>query len=169
MIDKIKYEEYIESLLNIARLTNKANSILINFDIKDDICRNVVSFVQQDGTKDILKDSEFVCDDDFYKLFLEVFIKEYYKNMVVAFSDSIILDSEGKYTYRVVTDDNDMLSINGISYDYANYLVNLNKNSQQEDDNDVMEDESGVATSLATFILVGGIGMAFLVMVLLLS
>ena len=28
MIDKVKYDAYIESLLNIARLTNKENSIL---------------------------------------------------------------------------------------------------------------------------------------------
>ena len=33
MIDKIKYDEYRESLLNIARLTTKENSILINFDV----------------------------------------------------------------------------------------------------------------------------------------
>ena len=168
MIDKIKYDEYRESLLNIARLTTKENSILISFGINGETCSNVVSFIQQDGTKDVLKDSEFVCDEDFYKDFLEKFIKEYSETMVVAFNDSIDLNVDGKYTYRVITEDNDMMSINGISLDYANYLMGLTK-KKEEVVQDITENESGVATALATFILVGGIGLAFLVMVLLLS
>lgn len=168
MIDKIKYDEYRESLLNIARLTTKENSILINFEVSGETCSNVVSFIQQDGTKDVLKDSEFVCDEDFYKDFLEKFIREYSETMFVAFNDSVDLNADGKYTYRVITEDNDMMSINGISLDYANYLMGLIK-KKTEVVEDITENESGVTTALATFVLVGGIGLAFLVMVLLLS
>ena len=169
MVDKIKYEEYRESLLNIARLTNKSNSVLINFDIKGDICSNVVSFIQQDGTKDILKDSQFVCDDEFYKDFLEMFIKDYYNNMVVAFNDSIDMNADGKYTYRVITDDNDMMSIDGISLDYANYLMSITKKKNEVVETDLSENEDGVTTAIASLIIIGGIGLSFLVMVLLLS
>ena len=88
--------------------------------------------------------------------------------MVVAFNDSVDLNADGKYTYRVITEDNDMMSINGISLDYANYLMGLIK-KKIEVVEDITENESGVTTALATFILVGGIGLAFLVMVLLLS
>ena len=168
MIDKVKYDEYIESLLNIARLTNKENSILINFDISDETCSNVVSFIQRDGTKDILKDSTFVCDDDFYKEFLEKFIIEYYDTMVVAFNDNIDISLNGKYSFRVVTDDNDMLCINGLSLEYANYLMELTKKRQEKVEELVLNDD-GVTTAFATFIIVGGIGLAILVMVLLLS
>lgn len=169
MIDKIKYEEYLESLLNIARLTNKENSVLINFEIKGDSCSNVVSFIQQDGTKDVLKDSEFVCDEDFYKDFLEKFVKEYSDTMVVAFNDSIDLNADGKYTYRVITEDNDLMSINGISLDYANYLMSLTKKKTSVVEDEILTNENGITTALATFILVGGIGLSFLVMALLLS
>ena len=164
MIDKVKYEEYCESLLNIARLTNKQNSVLINFDIGDEICSNVVSFIQQDGTKDILKNTQFKLNDDFYKSFLEMFVRKYSDTMVVAFTDSVDLNLDGKYTYRVLTDDNDMVSINGISLEYANYLMSITKNSQN-----ALENDDGVTTALATFILVGGIGMAFFIMTILLS
>lgn len=168
MIDKVKYDEYCESLLNIARLTNKQNSVLINFDIGDEECSNVVSFIQQDGTKDILKNSKFYLNDNFYKEFLEVFVRKYSEAMVVAFYDGIDLNSDGKYTYRVVTDDNDLMSINGISLEYANYLMSITKRAQDNFE-DIAENEGGVTTALATFILVGGIGMAFLVMAILLS
>lgn len=168
MIDKVKYDEYIESLLNISRLTNKENSILINFDISGETCSNVVSFIQRDGTKDILKDSTFVCDDEFYKDFLEKFIIEYYEEMVVAFNDNIDISLDGKYSFRVVTDDNDMLSINGLSLEYANYLMELTKKRQEKVEEYVLNDD-GVTTAFATFIIVGGIGIAILAMVLLLS
>lgn len=168
MIEKEKYEEYCESLLNIARLTNKENSILINFDIQGITCRNVASFIQLDGTKDVLKDSTFDCDDEFYKDFLEVFVRLYCSNMVVAFNDSVNLNADGKYTYRVITEDNDMLAINGISHDYANYLLNMNKKVSDEVV-DIIDNEDGVTNTLSALILVCGIGLALMIMYLLVS
>ena len=168
MIEKEKYEEYCESLLNIARLTNKENSILINFDIQGITCRNVVSFIQLDGIKDVLKDSTFDCDDEFYKDFLEVFVRLYCSNMVVAFNDSVNLNADGKYTYRVITEDNDMLAINGISHDYANYLLNMNKKVSDEVV-DIIDNEDGVTNTLSALILVCGIGLALMIMYLLVS
>ena len=166
MIDKEKYEEYCESLLSIARLTNKENTILMNFDIEGVTCRNVVSFIQQDGTKDVLKDVTFDADDEFYKDFLEEFVKMYCSNMVVAFNDSINLNADGKYTYRVITDDNDMLSINGISHDYANYLLNMTKKVYDED---LLDNEDGITNTLSALILVCGIGLVLMIMFLLVS
>lgn len=176
MVNREKYGEYRESLLNIARLTKKNNSILINFRVDGDNCYNVVSYIQQDGTKDILKDSVFVCDDEFYKDFLEKFVIEYCSNMVVAFNDSIDMNTDGKYTYRVVTDDNDMLSIDDISLDYANYLMSLSKkvivdasiNNDDDIDNSVV-DQKGITTVLTTFLLVGLISISFLITFLILS
>ena len=168
MIEKEKYEEYCESLLNIARLTNKENSILINFDIQGITCRNVASFIPLDGTKDVLKDSTFDCDDEFYKDFLEVFVRLYCSNMVVAFNDSVNLNADGKYTYRVITEDNDMLAINGISHDYANYLLNMNKKVSDEVV-DIIDNEDGVTNTLSALILVCGIGLALMIMYLLVS
>ena len=168
MINKEMYDEYCESLLNIARLTTKENSVLISFNVDGDNYTNVVSFIQQDGTKDILKDSTFVCDEDFYKDFLEKFILEYSKTMVIAFNDSIDMNADGKYTYRVVTEDNDMLSVDGISLDYANYLMELCK-KKELDNIDISNNEDGVTTAVATFILVMGIGLSLLFMVWLMS
>lgn len=168
MIDKSKFDEYRESLLNISRLTNKENSILINFNINNDTCSNVVSFIQQDGTKDVLKDSVFECDDEFYKDFLEKVVIDYCSNMVIAFNDRVDMNEDGKCTYRIVTDDNDMMSIEGISLNYANYLMSLSKRKQEVTE-DISENDHGVTTALASLIIIGGIGLSFLLMVLLLS
>lgn len=167
MIDKSKFNEYKETLLNVSRLTNKENSVLISFNVDGDECHNVVSFIQQDGTKDVLKDSYFICDDDFYKDFLEKFIIDYCANMVIAFSDRIDMNGDSKYTYRIITDDNDMLTIDGISLDYANYLMDISKKKNDSIVEDIYVNEDGVTTAIASAILVVGIGLSLLAMVLL--
>lgn len=173
MINKEKYEEYIESLLNVARLTKKDNSVLISFNIIDDHCVNLVEFIQQDGTKDTLKDSTFICDDDFYKNFLEKFVVAYYDNMVIAFNDNIDMNADGKYTYRVITEDNDMMSIDGITLEYANYLMDLVKKENEEVEEVAIEntisEESGNISYIVALLLVGVIGLSFLIMALLVS
>jgi len=170
MVKKEKYDEYVESLLNAARLTTKENSVLISFDIIDDHCLSLVEFIQQDGTKDTLKNATFDCDDDFFKEFLEKFVIAYYENMVIAFNDSIDMNLDGKYTYRVVTDDNDMMSIDGITLEYANYLMNLVKKEEIVNEVvDVVNEETGNISFMATLLMVSVIGLSFLIMVLLLS
>lgn len=168
MIDKQQYEEYKDSLLNISRLTNKENSVLISFKVLEDVCTCVVEFIQQDGTKDIIKDSKFICNDGFYKEFLETFVVDYYNNMNIAFSDNIDMNADGRYTYRLVTLDNDMLSIDGISLEYANHLVSLIENKKKKV-TDISSNEAGVATLFITLVLLGGIGISFLLMILLLG
>ena len=153
MIDKSKFNEYKETLLNVSRLTNKENSVLISFNVDGDECHNVVSFIQQDGTKDVLKDSMFECDDEFYKDFLEKFIIDYYNTMVIAFNDRVDMNADGKCTYRVVTDDNDMMLVEGISLEYANYLMSLSKRKKEVID-EVIENDHGVTTALASLIII---------------
>lgn len=174
MVKKKNYDGYVKSLINAARLTNKQNSVLINFDFIDDHCINLVEYIQQDGTKDTLKNETFACDDEFYRL-LEKFIVEYYKNMVIAFDDSIDMNSDGKYTYRVVTEDNDMMSINNITLQYANYLKELVMNRDNIDNCEeiveevTIEDEKGNISFLTAIFLFGAILLSFVIMTLLLS
>lgn len=165
IIGKEKYEDYINSLLNIARLTKKENSVLISFVVDNNRCSNVVNFIQQDGTNDLLENSVFSVDDDFYKNFLEKIVVDYCNNMDVVITDKIDMNEDGKYTFRIITDDNDMLSVDGISIDYANYLVSLMK----RENNSNINNENGIATVLISVILVFGIGISFFILSLLIS
>lgn len=164
MLNKEKYEEYKNSLLNIARLTHKDNSILIDFSIVGNECFNNVNYIQRDGTKDLLEKESFVVDDDFYDEFLEKFICEYYSNMDIAFNDSIDINEDGLYTYRVITEDNDMLSVDGISLEYAKHLMRMiNKK------NNILDNEKALATWNITTFLVCGIGLSFIFLSLILG
>ncbi len=167
MVDKVKYEEYKNSLLNAARLTAKKNSVLISFNLKDGVCECLVSMIQQDGTKDVLMRDSFLGDANFYRDFLEPFVKEYYKNMVVAFNDNIDMNADGKYTYRIVTDDNDMMSVDGITLEYANRLALISANANSG--GSLKNDDRGEITLITAVVLVFGIAVSFIVMSLLIS
>ncbi len=167
MINKEKYDEYIESLLNAARLTTKDNSVLITFKVEDELCINSVELVQRDGTKDVLKKFSFICDDDFYKEFLEKFVLAYHDEMVIAVNDSIDLNADGKYTYRVITDDNDLMSIDGITLEYANYLMSLTTKEKVKEP--FVKDTDGNVSFLYTIFLISAIGLAIFVTALLVS
>lgn len=169
MINKEKYDGYIESLLNAARLTTKENSVLINFNIEEEVCTNTVEFIQQDGTKDTLKKASFICDDEFYKEFLEKFVLAYYNSMVVVVSDSIDMNADNKYTYRIITDDNDLMSIDGITLEYANYLMKLVKTDEERTKKTLTTNEKGNVTFLYTLFLISAIGMVIIATALLLG
>lgn len=166
MIKKGTYEEYKNSLLNIARLTHKDNSILIDFKIVGSNCYSSVYYIQRDGTKDLFKEESFLVNEEFYSEFLERLINEYYNNMEIAFNDSIDINDDGLYTYRLVTDDNDMLSVDGISLEYAKSLMRLvNRNS----DNSIFNNDKALATWNIAMFLVSGIGLSFILLSLILS
>lgn len=166
MIKKDIYEEYKNSLLNVARLTHKDNSILIDFKVVGSDCYNSVYYIQRDGTKDLLKEENFLVDDAFYGEFLENLINEYYSNMKIAFNDSIDINEDGLYTYRIVTEDNDMLSVDGISLERAKSLMSLVNRSS---DNNIFLNDKALATWNITMFLVSGIGLSFILLSLILS
>lgn len=166
MVKKDTYEEYKNSLLNIARLTHKDNSILINFEVVGTTCYNRVYYIQRDGSKDLLKEEVFNVDEMFYQEFLEKFINEYYGNMDIAFSDNINMNEDDLYTYRVVTEDNDMLSVDGISLEYAKSLMKL---VNIDSNNNVLENEKALATWNITAILICGISLSFMILSLILG
>ena len=166
MIKKQMYDEYRNSLLNIARLTRNDNSILIDFKIVGNNCDNTVYYIQRDGTKDLLKEQNFELCDSFYIEFLEKFILEYYDNMDVMFNDNIDINEDELYTYRVITEQNDMLSVDGISLDYAKRLMKLVNKSR---DNIIFDNNKAIVTWNIAAILISGIGLSFIILSVLLS
>lgn len=121
----LEYSEYQESLLKFSNLTTKENSILINFDITSSTVKNSVKTIQQNGHQEKLKDSEFEFDNLFKSDLLEPFIFNFAKNP----NNKVVITDLGedaklnKFNYRMITENNDMVTINGLDKDYANYIA----------------------------------------------
>lgn len=54
-----QYQEVVENLINISRLTGKDNSILFDFHVNDDSCRQRVAMIEHVGSKNELMERDF--------------------------------------------------------------------------------------------------------------
>lgn len=125
------YDEYIDKIINIFRLSNKTSSILFDLKINNYKATIMLSIVNQNGEKNNFTDVVLKCDDDFYKKFLIVLIKKIKSYVEIKVSDIVRLSDDGLVTFRLITENNDLFSIDGLSEDDANSLLNISSNDNK--------------------------------------
>lgn len=125
-LNEDSYGEYIEKIINIFRLSSKESSILLDLKIKDYKCVIKLSIVGQNGEKEEFCDTTLKCDEVFYKEFLDVLIEEFTCNVAVTTKDIVDLDDDPSLvTFRLITVNNDLFSIDGLTIEHAKYLFSL--------------------------------------------
>ena len=152
------YDKYLCKVLDVARLTTKDNSVLISFSIKDEKCSSKVELLEQDGTKGLEMSVNFACTESFYTNFLEKLVVEYFDIANVVVTDIIDINDDGRYTFRMLGEENDLFSIDGISDNYAKKLKKLvsdDKKSVQEKEKTLVKkpDEAGISNTLGLLVL----------------
>lgn len=122
-VEEEQYQDEIESLINISRLTGKDNSILFDFHVKDDSCRQRVAIIEHTGSKNELIEKTFPYNSLFQEKFLKKFIQNYIKNHEIVLTD--VVDDSSNLSYRMINNYNDMITVSGISASFAKELVQL--------------------------------------------
>lgn len=126
-IEENNYEEYIEKILNIFRLSSKESSIIFSLKIKDYKCTMTLSIVRQNGDREEFSDTLFDCNEVFYQKFLDVLVSRFLGSVEVATKDIVNLDDDSLVTFRLITGNNDLFSVDGLSEEHAKYLLGLNE------------------------------------------
>lgn len=126
-IEENNYEEYIEKILNIFRLSSKESSIIFSLKIKDYKCTMKLSIVRQNGDREEFSDTLFDCNEVFYQKFLDVLVSRFLGSVDVATKDIVNLDDDSLVTFRLITGNNDLFSVDGLSEEHAKYLLGLNE------------------------------------------
>lgn len=124
-IDKNNYNEYIEKILNIYRLSTKDSSILFNMKIEDYKCYCSMSIVGRAGDKQEFSDVILDFDDKFYPEFLDVLVTRINNDVRIKVKDIVNLDGDSLVAYRMVTENNDLFIIDGLSMEDANHFKEL--------------------------------------------
>jgi len=120
------YLDYINSLVDVIKLTNKDNSIMINFKISNNKCVCKVDVVDHDdGEKKKFDDIEFECNDNFYNEFLPLVVEKLYNNSEIIIKDIVNLDGDEFVALRMITEYNDLFSIDGLEKEVAEKLLEL--------------------------------------------
>lgn len=136
-LEKDNYDEYIENALNIFRLSSKESSIILNIKINNDNCIINLSIINQSGETKNFSDVTFKCDDVFYNDFICNLVRKIYSECDIVKFDSISNDQDDRETFRMITDNNDLFTIEGIDKDKSEGLVSLCSNYDEIEDSKV--------------------------------
>ena len=122
LIKENDFDQYINEIVSISKLTNSYISILYNYQLDEDLY-NDITIIERDGTNKSLKYKFFI--DDKLFTFLDKLVTTFYENNDITTIDIIDLNVDNKYTFRMITKYNDMFTINDISYERACELKKL--------------------------------------------
>lgn len=118
-----EYEEYIENVLNISRLTTEKNSIFFQFDIEEGLCKcNISMLEQQHGDKNEFGVKNYNFDELLFESFLKKLVGDFYENSDIVINDIVNLDGDEFVAFRMITKFNDLFTINGLTKEQAKEL-----------------------------------------------
>lgn len=120
-----EYKNYIKEVIEISKRTTKENSILYNFEISDKDIKSKISIIEQSGKNKVVKEGTFAKSEEFFYYFLTPLIKEFSESNNVVFNDIIDMNEDNKTTYRLLTDNNDLFTVNGLTFQDTSYLCDV--------------------------------------------
>lgn len=121
------YNEYIDKIVDIFRLSSKKSSILLDIKIENYQASILLSILNQNGYREKFHDVALNCDYAFYHEFLLNLVKKVYQSGNISTADIVRLADKDLVTFRMITANNDLFSVDGLSIDDANSLLDICK------------------------------------------
>lgn len=126
------YEDYIKEIVDIFRLSSQKSSILFDLKIENYQAVARLSILNQNGKREEFKNVVLNCDNSFYHNFLMPLVREIYVEGNIATADIVHLANQDLVTFRMITTNNDLFSVDGLSKDDAKALLMLCDKSMEE-------------------------------------
>ena len=160
------YDNYIEKTVNIFRLSSKKSSII--FDLKIDNYKAIIklSIVNLDGEKENFQDFVTECNSLFYHQLLIPLIKRISESIDIQTRDIIKLNEGDLVTFRMITENNDLFTIDGLSEDDAKGLLSIFDENGKKDTMSLTDNKYSGFGNISNIIII--IGLLFLVGIMIL-
>ncbi len=125
LIDKNNYYEFVEKIVDIFKLSSKTSSILFNMKISNYKVYIDLSIVDQSGEKKEYNEVIIDYDDSFYNNFLIPLVTKVNMFGNIVAKDIVNLDNDSLVTLRLISENNDLFTIDGLSKDDSSNLMKL--------------------------------------------
>lgn len=162
------YDEYIDKIVDIFRLSSKKSSILFDIKIKNYKASILLSILNQNGYREKFEDIVLNCDQDFYQNFLVNLVKKVYENGDIATADIVDLSEEDLVTFRMITTNNDLFSIDGLNKDEAKMLLSICKTDIENKSLLDVSNRRGVGSLYIFVFLISILIILFLILIIVL-
>ena len=158
------YDDYIEKIFNIFRLSSKNSSIILSVDIVDSKCLIKLKIVSQNGDTKEFSDVTFKCDNAFYNDFLDSLIKRLNDDENFIINDIVNLDKDEFMTFRLVSSNNDLITIDGLTKEQANHLNKLFETDEKKEE--ILIKNSGIANVWIFLLMIVVLVISFILIVM---
>lgn len=158
------YDDYIEKIFNIFRLSSKNSSIILSVDIVDSKCLIKLKIVSQNGDIKEFSDVTFKCDNAFYNDFLDSLIKRLNDDENFIINDIVNLDKDEFMTFRLVSSNNDLITIDGLTKEQANHLNKLFETDEKKEE--ILINNSGIANVWIFLLMIVVLVISFILIVM---
>ena len=158
------YDDYIEKIFNIFRLSSKNSSIILSIDIVDSKCLIKLKIVSQNGDTKEFSDVTFTCDNAFYNDFLDSLIKRLNDDENFIINDIVNLDKDEFMTFRLVSSNNDLITIDGLTKEQANHLNKLFETDEKKEE--ILINNSGIANVWIFLLMIVVLVISFILIVM---
>ena len=158
------YDDYIEKIFNIFRLSSKTSSIILSIDIVDSKCLIKLKIVSQNGDTKEFSDVTFKCNNAFYNDFLDSLIKRLNDDENFIINDIVNLDKDEFMTFRLVSSNNDLITIDGLTKEQANHLNKLFETDEKKEE--ILINNSGIANVWIFLLMIVVLVIPFILIVM---
>ena len=158
------YDDYIEKIFNIFRLSSKNSSIILSIDIVDSKCLIKLKIVSQNGDTKEFSDVTFKCNNAFYNDFLDSLIKRLNDDENFIINDIVNLDKDEFMTFRLVSSNNDLITIYCLTKEQANQLNKLFETDEKKEE--ILINSNGIANVWIFLLMIVVLVISFILIVM---
>ena len=136
-ITKENYEELIDSIMNIFKMSNKEMYFFLSLKIENEKCSLNLSILNKEGTKQEYEKIEIENIKEYQEAFLKKLVERLNKECKIEKRDIVNLDGDDWVAFRMITNYNDLITIDGLEPEQAKKLfpeeekVNININNSK--------------------------------------
>jgi hypothetical protein len=123
-----------------------------------------MSIIGRAGDKQEFSDVILDFDDKFYPEFLDILVTKINNEVRIKVKDIVNLDGDSLVAYRMVTDNNDLFTIDGLSMEDANHFKELCSDEFQSDAKGVHQitDTHGIGSMKMFLLMISVLVAAFI-------
>ena len=124
MNDNLEFKKLLADIKEISKISDKDNSILFDFSKRDDSISSRISILKNKGiSKEELATAKFDITNKFQS-FITPVLDEFIKGNEIVLNDFADVNGDNIVTYRLITYNNDQLTVDGLTFDDAFFIKN---------------------------------------------
>ncbi len=125
-ITENNYKDFVEKIVNVFRLSNYDKYLIFGLKIEKNECIIKLSIFNSTGDRQEYEDIKMECDEKYFYIFLKYLVSQLRDNSSIKKEDIVNLDDDHFVAFRMITEHNDLVTIDGLTESQANDLLNSN-------------------------------------------